>query len=45
MTFHRTPAGGGLILAVVIVLAMLVLHYTASPCELPDGNLAANCTE
>lgn len=43
MSIIRTPAGAGLIFAATLVAAMLALHVTASPCELPDGTLANNC--
>lgn len=42
-SYLRTDAGAGIVFALVMAGCLLVLHFTASPCELPDGTLAAGC--
>lgn len=42
-SYLRTDAGAVIVFTLVMAICMLVLHFTASPCELPDGTLAAGC--
>ena len=42
-SYLRTDAGAGIVFAVVMAACLLVLHFTASPCELPDGTIDAQC--